>query len=479
VLQEIDCLAPVVEDSFPVSSAPLVTGAGEVLLELVPPHRSASSFLSVMMYQPVLEDALYGQLKRQEALAKIYQGWTVVSASQDAAAVRVRARPTGRMGDSGAAPDEIFECRYLIAADGATSSIRAGLGIEREDFGINERWLDIDMAYRRPCHFGPAVMVGDPRRPHFFSPLGKRHHRFECKLLPGESADEFSTSEKAWALLAQKGITADDVDIVRQAVYTFEYRLAQRWREGRIFLMGDAAHTMTPLLGQGMNSGIRDAANLGWKLDLVLRGLADDSILESYETERRPHVKAWADLSLMAGEFICVTDPEAAAARDARIRGGQIPAWRPQPTLTDGLLDFDPPEAATISGHLFPQRYVRQNGRAGLFDELAGSQFLLVARNDPRPFLSDSDRSFMERLGMRCAWVSATAGDAFAFLDEAGEYESFFNTNGLEALIVRPDHYVFGGIQDLKDIGGSIARLADMLQVREQQQQPRRLNGTA
>jgi 3-(3-hydroxy-phenyl)propionate hydroxylase len=306
-------------------------------------------------------------------------------------------------------------------------------------------------------------MVGDPKRPHFFSPLGKRHHRFDCLLLPGESTSEFSTPEKAWALLAERRVTSDDVEIVRQTVYTFEYRLAQRWREGRLFLMGDAAHTISPLLGQGMSSGIRDAANLGWKLNLVLRGLADASILESYETERRPHVVAWADLSVKAGEFICLTDPEKAATRDAHIRHGAAPAWRPPPMLTTGIFNISPGDPPSIAGQLFPQRMVRRNGQVGLFDDIAGREFLLVTRSDPCPFLSRTDEVFMEHIGMQRRHFSQNADDACAIVDEVGEYEPFFEKNGLEAIVVRPDRYVFGGVRDLQQLGGLIAKLKHML----------------
>ena len=467
ILQGIDCLAPVMEDAFPIQRVPLLDSNREFLLELVPDYKSASSFRSVMMYQPVLENALYGQLKQHSGVATVYQGWTVDGCvKQDDTTVHVRARPTdpGENITSGSEHGWVnFDCCYLIAADGAASTIRQRAEIEREDFGVNERWLAIDMGYRRPCEFGPPAMVGDPKRPHFFSPLGRRHHRFDCLLLPSESTAEFSTPEKAWALLAERGVTSEDVEIVRQTVYTFEYRLARRWRERRLFLMGDAAHTISPLLGQGMSSGIRDAANLGWKLSLVLRGLADAAILESYETERRPHVVAWADLSVKAGEFICLTDPEKAATRDAHIRNGEVPAWRPPPMLTTGIFNLSYGDPPGLAGQMFPQRMVRRNGQVGLFDDLAGREFLLVTRSDPRPFLSNTDDVFMEHIGMQRRHFSQSTDDACALVDEAGEYEPFFEKNGLEAIIVRPDRYVFGGVRHLQDLEGLIGKLKYML----------------
>jgi 3-(3-hydroxy-phenyl)propionate hydroxylase len=464
VLQGIGCLDAVMEDAYPIRQVPLLDAAGEFLMELVPAHQSSSSFRSVMMYQPLLEEALFRELGRHRGFADLHLGWTVNAVEQDEGSVYVEARRTesaeGR--ECGVIAPARISCDYLIAADGASSAIREGLGIEREDFGISERWLDIDLAYRRPCDFGVPRLFADPKRPLFLSPLGRTHHRFECQLFPNEPTPEFSTPEKAWMLMAQRGITQDDVEIVRQAVYIFEYRLAQRWRERRIFLMGDAAHTMSPLLGQGMSSGMRDAANLGWKLDLVLRGRLDDSMLDSYQTERRPHVKTWGDLSVTAGHFICETDPEKAAARDAFLRQGGAPPLRPPPTLTSGLFDlsFNSP---AVGGHLFPQRNVRMQGRVGLFDDIAGEGFFLVSRGDPRPFLSAADARFMERVGMRCLRFSKDVDDARVLSDETGEYARFFQENAVEAVIVRPDRYVFGAVAGLTQLGVLMGKLAGAL----------------
>lgn len=466
ILQRIGCLDAVMEDVSPFFKMPLLGADGQVLFEFTHAAESPSSFRSGSVYQPVLEDALYRRLRQSDEFATLYQGWTVEAASQDSSTVQVRARPTRRGSDNVAEQHEAktFLCRYLIAADGAASSIREGLEIEREDYGFNERWLDVDVGYRRSCDFGPSAVVGDPRRPQVVMPLGKQHHRFLWQLLPDESSAEFSTPEKAWALLAKRGVTAQDVEIVRQAVYTFEYRLAPRWREGRIFLMGDAAHTMPPCLGQGLCSGIRDAANLTWKLDLVLRGLAGTSILESYETERYANVKAWSDLSLRAGEILCMTDPVKAAARDARLRSGEVPAWRPPPTLTTGFLDSSLNGSGGVAGQVFPQRTVRQGARTGLLDDLIGRGFLLAARSDPRRSLTPAEDAFRRRIGMGCAWFGRNAEDDCAFADASGEYETFFASHDHAAVIVRPDHHVFGGVQHLDELGGLIAKLKHALQ---------------
>src|SRR5690606_978831 len=128
-----------------------------------------------------------------------------------------------------------------------------------------------------------------------------------------------------WKLLAEQGVTQDDVEIVRQIVYTFEARIAQQWRKGRTFLIGDAAHTMPPFQGQGMCSGMRDAKNLAWKFDYVLRGIASPDLLDTYQEERYPHVYDWTVISLESGKIPCIVDPKQAEERDAKFRAGWLP----------------------------------------------------------------------------------------------------------------------------------------------------------
>lgn len=463
VLQEIGCLNAVMEDFFPFSRVPLLGADGKLLCDLTQTHRSPSSFHGGSLYQPVLEGALYARLARNQNKVDIFLGLTVIDVHQDSCAVLASAERTSGRGPA-TALDLLsdgtieFTCKYLIAADGAASTVRQRLGIEREDFGLTDRWLDVDVAYKRPCNFGPAAIVCDPKRPRLLMPLGKQHHRFEWQLLPGDSTAEFSKPEKARELLTNAQIGQNDVEIVRQAVYMFEYKLAQRWREGRIFLLGDAAHTMPPCLGQGMCSGIRDAVNLGWKIDLVLRGVSDDSILDSYETERRPHVQAWSDLSLKAGDVLCETDLEKAAARDAYLRAGNAPAWRPPPALTSGILDAD---SQAVAGQLFLQRAVSLGECHGLFDDIVGNGFLLIARDDPRPYLDQDNKASDGRIPIRCVWFSQEPSTGGALLDPTGEYRSFFESNCVSAVIVRPDRYVFGGArchQDLRDLLAKLRR---------------------
>jgi hypothetical protein len=252
--------------------------------------------------------------------------------------------------------------------------------------------------------------------------------------------------ETAWRLLADLGLGPDDVEIVRQLVYTFEARTAEQWRRGRTFLVGDAAHTMPPFMGQGMCSGMRDAKNLVWKLDLVLRGLASEALLDTFEEELRPYVTDWTVISLEAGRVPCITDPAAAAERDARFRAGFRPPLPDFPQLRHGVL-ADMPGAGELSlqgrvdGELFDRAY-----------DAAGRWQVLSIAGDPRSALSASQVAFLESLGT-------------VFAEVGGEYADHFASRGIEVSIARPDFYVFGTAASLGELGALVDDLAARLRV--------------
>ncbi len=439
VLQGIDCHDEVLADAVPRLRNRWLNGAGEVMWEFEHWQVSTSSYPSASFYQPVLEDALDRRL-RQTSSVELVRGSEAHPLEQacDGVLVEVTDRDGGR---------RRIKAAYVVAADGAGSPTRSWLGVNRYDYGFNERWCTVDVAYRRPVDFGPPAVVGDPKRPHFFGNLGKRHHRFEWQLFPQESTDEFSQEEKAWGLLASAGVMREDVEVIRHTVFTFEYRIAERWRVGRVFLLGDAAHTMAPTLGQGMCSGMRDGDNLAWKLDLVLAGRAGQALLDTYQAERLPHVKAWGDMSKLAGEVAFTTDEREAAARDELLRQGKLPDFGPPPQLGDGVRYHR--AGAVLAGASFPQRRVAPaRGEPALIDDVLGDGFGLVSVV-PLADLSGDDISLLKELRIRSLEINSVS------IDSEGFYVPFFAKHGVEVALVRPDRYVFGA--------GKVSELSDIL----------------
>src|SRR4051812_9562362 len=451
ILQSLDCEGPVLADSYPTLDYRWVNGAGETLLEFDWGAKAVSGYNSdYMQYQPVLEDALASRV-RSAAEVTVLSGWEAVAFEEHDDHVEVVVRKTvyepGNPRPIVTDEERVLRGRYLIGADGASSTVRRWLGIERSDLGFNERWLDVDARMKRELTFEfDCGQICDPARPITVLPLGKRHRRWEWALLPGETIEEMERPETAWRLLADLGLGPDDVEIVRQLVYTFEARTAEQWRRGRTFLIGDAAHTMPPFMGQGMCSGMRDAKNLVWKLDLVLRGLASDALLDTFEEELRPYVTDWTVISLEAGRVPCITDPVAAAERDARFRAGLRPPLPEFPQVRHGVV-ADTPCAGELS----------LQGRVGgeLFDrahDAAGRWQVLSTAGDPRSVLSARQVAFLESLGVVFAHVG-------------GDYADHFAARGIEVSIARPDFYVFGTAASLGELPALVDQLAARLRV--------------
>lgn len=471
-LQDLGVEGPFLEDAYPIEDYHWYNADREVILSFNWGGLSVSGFNSdYMMYQPVMEDAIVSAIRRESKYVSMLQGHEVLRVSQDddvASLQIVQCVADGRDNLKRVGEPRTLRARYVIAADGARSAIREACGIKRDQQDFNSTWLDVDVFVKRPLPKMNPHQLCDPRRPAFISPLGKRHHRFEWCVLPGESVEDFTSPEKAWTLLAGVGITSDDVEIRRQLVYHFEAKVAESWRDGRILLAGDAAHTMPPFMGQGACSGMRDSANLAWKLDLILRGISSEALLDSYQIEREPHTRTWIDLSILSGEVSCTLDPEAAAKRDAALLAGTAPPMPAFPHLTSGALHKDAQGAVIApAGELFLQREVVAGTRRGLFDDVVGRGFLLIGRNgDPRIGLSEADSRFLSDIGTTAAWI-ASAGQSTetAFEDSTGEYARLFDQAGAVAFIVRPDHYIFGAARSAPELSELIGQLKSSLQL--------------
>jgi flavoprotein hydroxylase len=346
--------------------------------------------------------------------------------------------------------------RYVIGADGANSFVRRHMTTRTEDLGFFFDWLICDVIPRDDETWtGPMNwQLCDPARPTTLVSGGPGRRRWEFMRLPGESVEELNTAETAWRLLGAWGRTPENSTLERHVVYTFQARWAERWHEWRLLLAGDAAHLMPPFAGQGMCSGIRDATNLAWKLDLVLRHRAPRELLDTYTEERRTHLQHAIHMSVELGKIICVLDPDLAAERDARmIAGGADPAVvMPEPPpngLTDGVLQHDATGLPSPgAGELSEQHRVRHRGDERLLDDfLDGPGFTLLTDGLTAADLSPAARELLGRWEVRVVPLAAPddgADDGDGYVDVQGGYVPAMRARSSAAVLVRPDFYVFG-----------------------------------
>ncbi|HTJ68455.1 MAG TPA: bifunctional 3-(3-hydroxy-phenyl)propionate/3-hydroxycinnamic acid hydroxylase [Actinospica sp.] len=256
-----------------------------------------------MFDQPDLEGVLRANLKQLRNVELI--GGVEVTAidqdedeDQDDAAVNVRYTIT-TTGETTA-----IRARYLLGCDGANSITRTTIGSFMRDLNFAQRWLVVDIATEAdPGHWEGVHQVCDPTGAATFMRIGDARYRWEFQLSPGRSADDYRDLDQLRPLIAPWTMHVPDehLNLIRVADYTFRAQIADRWRDRRIFLLGDAAHLTPPFIGQGMGAGLRDAMNLTWKLAAVIGGSLPESVLETYETERKPHARAMIRLAKLVG----------------------------------------------------------------------------------------------------------------------------------------------------------------------------------
>lgn len=428
-------------DAQALDSFRYLSADGDVLVDLPWAGESCGHPAHISMYQPHIEEAIDTQVREHQNVTHL-AGWqaTELQVLDDRNVLTAtRTRGSGHVQ---------VHARYLLGADGAHSFVRRALDIGLVDFGVDERWLNIDTRTRRllPRRFGYTMVFCDPARPHMFMPIGRTRQRFEFSALPGEGKAELERPERAWEWLrATHGLGPEDVEIIRQVLYPIKATVAETWSShGRVFLLGDAAHTMPPTMGQGACSGMRDAITLAWKLDLVLRGRASDELLATYESERRPHAEAIVAGSVLLGEVAYTMNLEKAAARDAAFRSGSLPPPPPFPSVTAGVIATGPESApAPVAGTLAPQGIVTApNGRSGRFDDLFGAGFTAVTRTPTARLLDGDQEAFLSEIG---ATVHTLApGEPRSFADDAGTYAGYLDDVGADVVVTRPDFVVFG-----------------------------------
>lgn len=377
-----------------------------------------------MFDQPDLERLLRANAGRRDLVA--FRGNVEVTTVEDDDS-HIEVRGTDRA--TGAVVS--WRARYVLGCDGANSAVRAAIGSEYEDLGFEQRWLVVDVETKADLRQWDGVhQICDARRAGTYMRVGDARYRWEFQLLDGEHAEDYSTIETLLPLL-RPWIGAEPeahLELLRVADYTFRAAIADHWRRGHLFLLGDAAHLTPPFIGQGMGAGLRDAANLAWKLAGVLDGTFPESILETYENERQPHARAMIQLARRTGLVMTGGRQWGDALRrnvmpylarvpglSARLVGSSTPALRQSATRPRRSGD-------RLAGRLAPNASVEGSN----LDRVAGGSWVLVSCDPVAP----SERDRLERHG--CLVVHARGGALAAWLRRARR----------RAAVIRPDRAV-------------------------------------
>ena len=406
-----------------------VDDAGRLLLDWSRPMERGPQdwHASYRFHQPEMARVLRNGLARRPSVSvRLRTEVFALDQEPDAVLVRYEDLATGGL--------TRCRARYVVGCDGARSLVRRLMGAPMEDLGFHERWLVVDAILRRPRpDLGDySVQHCSTKRPASYVRGTCDRRRWEISVLPGEDGTAMTRPAKGFELL-KPWVGPDDVELERAVLYTFHSALAPRWRNGRLLIAGDSAHLTPPFLGQGMCAGMRDVGNLGWKLARVLRGQNGDALLDTYQSERAPHVREYIELAVRLGGLIN-TRAMAAAVPGSRLGGGEpVRMSSIKPRLGTAHADgWSGP-----AGQIAPQPRLATGTR---LDDHVGYRYAALLRPD---FAAVLPAETLAGLASREIVVVA---------DDAPDGQAWLRATGAPAILVRPDRYVLGTAHSTQEL---------------------------
>ena len=380
-------------------------------------------------------------------------GHELVQFTQSDAGVQLQVQHQGQL--------QTMRCQWLVGCDGGRSTVRQHLGIEWMGSTYAQQWLIADLI-GRSSSFRHTRTYCDPQRPAIRLPGPQSTVRYEFMLKPGETAESVLSDSNVRAWIAQREPTDADLTILRKVVYTFHARIATNWRVNRVLLAGDAAHLTPPFAGQGMNSGVRDASNLAWKLAAVVHGQAQTSLLDTYQQERAPHAWSLIQMALRIGIYMQPRSVWGAALAQGllgliclvpRFRDHVLHLkFKPKPRFQQGF--FDPmqrPGAFIPAGQLLPQPRVEAfDGQRHWLDDIAGPGWALLQWADAPalPMLALPGLTVIRLLRAEEDFLSPPSAAQMTVRDVQGVMQQVLDSALAQAVLVRPDRYVLAYLDD-------------------------------
>lgn len=390
-------------------------------------------YASYRLHQPDLETLLRDKLSNHTQVTELTNTEVVsIEEGADGAVLNCRTRSDDRACK--------VQAQYVVGCDGARSLVRDAIGSDMDDLGFKERWLVVDLLLKRerPDLGDHSVQFCDPIRPMTYCRSPANRRRWEITLLKDETDEEVTQHARIWEFL-KPWIGPEDAQLERTAVYTFHSAVAKTWRNGRLMIAGDAAHLTPPFMGQGMCAGIRDAANLAWKLALCVKEQVSPDLLDSYQEERGPNVREFIETAMRLGGLINSVNRDTALAQADTSGSGtkRMASIAPPlgPSNLAGLVNHD----SIYKGQLFAQPILNGGQR---LDDVIGYESVLILRHKLPSEIVSSVRVL----------DAETHYELVAALDE-------LSTN---ALLLRPDRYIAASAVTLEDIARiAVMKLAD------------------
>lgn len=453
-IQSLGLVEQVLPHTTPNHAMRFLTPKGHCFADIQPLTREFGFSRRNAFIQPQVDNVLLQGLKQYPKTEVLFSR-QLMEFSQDTQSVTLKMQ--NKQGQ-----DEVVKAQYLIACDGGNSVVRRTLNIGFDGKTAPNQWIVIDIE-NDPLATPHIYLCCDPVRPYVSAALPHGIRRFEFMVMPGETQEELSKPENINKLLAKVLPNTQNIEVIRQRVYTHNARIAEKFRVDRILLAGDAAHIMPVWQGQGYNSGMRDAFNLGWKMALVIQGKVGPELLDSYQIERKDHAKAMIDLSVMAGHVLAPPKKWQGFVRDGiayalnyikPIKQYLLEMrFKPMPQYHDGVLIPNTQKNSPV-GKMFIQPKVQLvTGEHVLLDEVIGNDFAILAWGvDPQWGLSAASMQQWKKLGVKFIQVLPAIQlqnekrkqyDGVICVGDIGtEIRTWFGRTNDSMVILRPDRFV-------------------------------------
>lgn len=487
-IQAMDLIEEISPYTLPHHVMRVVNGKGEVIMTNDPQGEPFGFPRKFGFLQPLVDRTMFEGLARYPNVRTIF-GAELSGLEDTGEGVTAQINHcTGEEGENPTGESTTINARFHVGCEGGRSFTRKWMGVDFEGVSPSTRWVVIDVR-NDPLGIPNVYLGADPNRPYVSIGLPHGVRRFEFLLFDDEPNERVEDNAFVTSLLHEHLPEGIELDIIRRRVFTHHGRVASDFRKGNVMIAGDAAHLMPVWMGQGFNSGVRDATNLAWKLDTVLKGLADDTLLDTYSQERRDHAKAMVDLSLAMGNMIKPTDKRIAFGRDVIARAANLSPqvksyfsdmkFKPMPRYGRGVVvDQESLAAGTAKrkictdripkliplrnalrkdsavGTQFIQPRVTFEGEEKLLDDAIGTGFTILSWGmDPANLLSEESRRDINAKGVQlvCAvspnqveWAQeqCAATGTLVVLDDSGALKKWFDNASVGSVVIRPDRFI-------------------------------------
>jgi 3-(3-hydroxy-phenyl)propionate hydroxylase len=453
-IQSLGLVDEVLPHTTPNHAMRFLTPKGRCFADIQPMTREFGFSRRNAFIQPQVDQVLLQGLQQYDTTQVLFSRH-LTEFNQDANGVTLNIQTQDQQ-------QEVIHAQYLIACDGGNSIIRRTLNIAFDGKTAPNQWIVIDLE-NDPLATPHIYLCCDPVRPYVSAALPHGIRRFEFMVMPNETQEELSKPENINKLLSKVLPNTENIEVIRQRVYTHNARIADKFRVERILLAGDAAHIMPVWQGQGYNSGMRDAFNLAWKIALVVQGKAGADLLDSYQIERKDHAQAMIDLSVMAGHVLAPPKKWQGFVRDgiSYVLNYIKPIqqyllemrFKPMPKYHDGILiNHNHPQSPV--GKMFIQPNVQlESGEQVLLDDVIGNNFAILAWGvDPKWGLDAHTMQQWQNLGVKFIQVlpaiqlrneKRQTFEGVMTVGEIGtDIRTWFGQTDQSIVVLRPDRFV-------------------------------------